>query len=134
MWQYDREGIVVDFRDNAGGNVSQILLEKLSRKLLGYVKARWAEPEPLPYNTVLGPMVALCNERTGSDGDIFCQSWKQLGLGPLIGKRTWGGVIGIDRGRTLVDGGYTTQPEYAFWFLERGWDVEGTGVAPDLEV
>ena len=102
--------------------------------LLRHAKARWAEPEPLPYNTVQGPMVALCNERTGSDGDIFCQSWKQLGLGPLIGKRTWGGVIGIDRSRRLVDGGYTTQPEYAFWFSERGWDIEGSGVDPDIEV
>lgn len=134
LWQAHRDAIIVDVRDNGGGNVSQILLEKLSRKLLGFVKARWAEPEPLPYNTVVGPMVALCNERTGSDGDIFCQSWKQLGLGPLIGKRTWGGVIGIDRGRTLVDGGYATQPEYAFWFTEQGWEVEGHGVAPDIEV
>jgi len=134
LWQASREALIVDVRDNGGGNVSQILLEKLNRKLHGYVKARWAEPEPLPYNTVVGPMVALCNERTGSDGDIFCQSWRQLGLGPLIGKRTWGGVIGIDRSRTLVDGGYTTQPEYAFWFRERGWEVEGNGVDPDIEV
>lgn len=134
LWQVGREGLIVDVRDNGGGNVSQILLSKLNRKLMGFVKARWAEPEALPYNTVVGPLVALCNERTGSDGDIFCQSWKQLGLGPLIGKRTWGGVIGIDRGRNLVDGGYTTQPEYAFWFTEAGWEVEGNGVAPDIEV
>lgn len=134
LWQVGREALIVDARDNGGGNVSQILLSKLNRKLMGFVKARWAEPEALPYNTVVGPLVALCNERTGSDGDIFCQSWKQQGMGPLIGKRTWGGVIGIDRGRTLVDGGYTTQPEYAFWFTEAGWDIEGNGVAPDIEV
>lgn len=134
LWQSGREGLIVDVRDNGGGNVSQILLEKLSRRLIGYVKARWAEPETLPHGTIVGPMVALCNERTGSDGDIFCQSWKQLGLGPLVGVRTWGGVIGIDRSRTLVDGGYTTQPEYAFWFKDRGWEIEGNGVEPDIEV
>jgi tricorn protease len=134
LWQSDREGLIVDVRDNGGGNVSQILLEKLRRQLIGYCKARWAEGEPVPDNVMTGPMVALCNELTGSDGDIFCQSWKQLALGPLIGKRTWGGVVGIDRSKTLVDGGQITQPEYAFWFVDRGWDVEGTGVEPDIEV
>lgn len=134
LWQSDRDGLIVDVRDNGGGNVSQILLEKLRRELVGYCKARWAELEALPNNTMAGPMVCLCNERTGSDGDIFCQSWKQLGLGPLIGQRTWGGVIGIDRSKTLVDGGTVTQPEYAFWFTGRGWDVEGRGVEPDIEV
>jgi tricorn protease len=134
LWQSDRDGLIVDVRDNGGGNVSQILLEKLRRQLVGWCKARWAEAEPLPGNTMVGPMVALCNERTGSDGDIFSQSWKQLGLGPLIGQRTWGGVIGIDRSKTLVDGGTVTQPEYAFWFRDRGWSVEGHGVDPDIEV
>lgn len=134
LWQSDRDALIVDVRDNGGGNVSQILLGKLRRRLIGYCKARWAEPQPIPQNTMDGPLVALCNERTGSDGDIFCQSWRQLGLGPLIGQRTWGGVVGIDRGKSLVDGGYITQPEYAFWFKDRGWDVEGGGVAPDIEV
>jgi len=134
LWQAGREALIVDVRDNGGGNVSQILLGKLRRQLIGYCKARWAEPQPLPPNTVDGPMVALCNERTGSDGDIFCQSWRQLGLGPLIGQRTWGGVVGIDQSKTLVDGGLITQPEYSFWFADRGWDVEGSGVAPDIEV
>ncbi|MEM7247870.1 MAG: S41 family peptidase [Acidobacteriota bacterium] len=134
LFQSHRDGLIVDVRDNGGGNVSQILLGKLRRQLVGYCKARWAEPEPLPSHTMNGPMVALCNERTGSDGDIFCQSWRQLGLGPLIGQRTWGGVIGIDRGKRLLDRGYITQPEYAFWFEDRGWDVEGSGVEPDIPV
>ena len=134
LWQSGREALIVDARDNGGGNVSQILLGKLRRQLIGYCKARWAEPLALPQNTMDGPLVGLCNERTGSDGDIFCQSWRQLGLGPLIGQRTWGGVVGIDRSKTLVDGGFITQPEYAFWFKDRGWEVEGGGVAPDLEV
>lgn len=134
LWQSRRDALIVDVRDNGGGNVSQILLEKLRRELVGACKARWAEVEPFPANTMAGPMVALCNERTGSDGDIFCQSWKQLGLGPLIGTRTWGGVVGIDKSKVLVDGGVVTQPEYAFWFRDRDWGVEGHGVDPDIVV
>jgi tricorn protease len=79
-------------------------------------------------------MVALTNEHAGSDGDIFCHSFKLMGLGPLIGKRTWGGVIGISPRHRLVDGTYTTQPEYANWFKDVGWDIENYGTEPDIEV
>jgi tricorn protease len=79
-------------------------------------------------------MVALTNEHAGSDGDIFCHSFKMMGLGPLIGKRTWGGVIGISPSHKLVDGTMTTQPEYSFWFKDVGWNVENHGADPDIEV
>ena len=79
-------------------------------------------------------MVALTNEHAGSDGDIFSHSFKLMGLGPLIGKRTWGGVIGISPRHTLVDGTRTTQPEFAFWFKDVGWNVENYGTDPDIEV
>jgi tricorn protease len=79
-------------------------------------------------------MVALTNEHAGSDGDIFSHSFKLMGLGPLIGKRTWGGVIGISPRYTLVDGTRTTQPEYAYWFKDVGWNVENYGTDPDIEV
>src|SRR5947199_8314967 len=79
-------------------------------------------------------MVALTDENSGSDGDIFSHSFKLMGLGPLIGKRTWGGVIGISPQHTLVDGTRTTQPEYAFWFKDVGWNVENYGTDPDIEV
>lgn len=82
----------------------------------------------------MGPMVALTNEHAGSDGDIFCHAFKLFGLGPLIGKRTWGGVIGIWPQATLVDGTVTTQPEYACWFEDVGYDVENYGTDPDIEV
>jgi tricorn protease len=79
-------------------------------------------------------MVALTNENAGSDGDIFCHAWKMLKLGPLVGKRTWGGVIGIEPYIPLADGTYTTQPEFSFWFKDVGWGVENYGTDPTIEV
>jgi tricorn protease len=91
--------------------------------------------KPWPNHSVGGPMVALCNEYSGSDGDIFTHSWKELGLGPVVGTRTWGGVIGISPRRPLVDRAITTQPEFAYWFANgTGYDVENQGVMPDIEV
>jgi tricorn protease len=79
-------------------------------------------------------MVAITNEYAGSDGDIFSHNFKQMKLGPLLGKRTWGGVIGIWPRHTLIDGGVTTQPEFSFWFNDVGWKVENYGVDPDIEI
>jgi tricorn protease len=126
--------LLVDVRFNGGGHVSQLLLDKLSRKRLGYDIPRWGKPEPYPSSAVLGPMLALTDENAGSDGDIFSHSFKMMKLGPLVGKRTWGGVIGIDGRGRLVDGSVTTQPEYSFWFHDMGWNVENYGTDPDIEV
>jgi tricorn protease len=134
LWQFNKQGMVIDIRQNAGGHVSQIILAKLQRKALGYCKPRRGELEAYPYQALRGPIVALCDENTGSDGDIFCQAFKDLNLGTLIGKRTWGGVIGIQCDKRLVDGGVLTQPEFAFWFKSRGWNIENNGVEPDIEV
>ncbi|HEX6452582.1 MAG TPA: S41 family peptidase, partial [Trebonia sp.] len=81
-----------------------------------------------------GPVVALADEFAGSDGDIVTAAIRILGLGPVIGARTWGGVIGIDGYRGLVDGTQMTVPGYAFWFGEYSWGVENYGVDPDIEV
>ncbi|MFL5625708.1 MAG: S41 family peptidase, partial [Ktedonobacteraceae bacterium] len=108
--------------------------EKLARRRIGYSFSRWGQPEPYPYESPRGPMVALTNEQAGSDGDIFSHSFKLMGLGPLIGMRTWGGVIGISHNHSLVDGTRTTQPEHAFWFKDVGWNVENYGTDPDIEV
>jgi tricorn protease len=129
-----RGGLVVDVRCNGGGHVSQLLLEKLARRALGFGFSRWGAPETYPRHAVLGPMVAITNEVAGSDGDIFSHAWKMLGLGPLIGMRTWGGVIGISPSHPLADGSLTTQPEYAFWFNDTGYAVENYGTDPDVEV
>jgi tricorn protease len=130
----DRDGLIVDVRFNGGGNVSQLLLEKLARRRLGYDVARWQHLNSYPEEAPLGPMVAIENEYTGSDGDIFSHSFKMMKLGTLIGKRSWGGVIGIFPRYDLMDGGFTTQPEYSFWFKDVGWAVENYGVDPDIEV
>ncbi len=132
--ELDRQGLIVDVRFNTGGHVSQLLLEKLARRRLGYDMQRWGEPIPFPEESAAGPMVALTNEWSGSDGDIFSHTFKLMGLGPLIGKRTWGGVIGINARDSLVDGGVTTQPEFSFWFKDVGWGVENYGTDPDIEV
>ena len=127
-------GLLVDVRYNGGGHVSQLLLEKLSRRRIGYDVPRWGTPHPYPDASVLGPMVAVTNENAGSDGDIFSHCFKLMELGLLIGKRTWGGVIGISPHQMFVDRGGTTQPEYSFWFVDVGWNVENYGTDPDIEV
>lgn len=129
-----REGLIVDVRFNGGGNVSQLILEKLARRRLGYDVPRWGEPVPYPRESVLGPMVAITNEMAGSDGDMFSHAFKLMNLGPLIGKRTWGGVIGINVRDSLVDGGVTTQPEFSIWFQDVGWGIENYGTEPTIEV
>ena len=126
--------LIIDVRFNGGGHVSQLLLEKLARKRLGYDVPRWHAPEAYPRESVMGPMVALTNEYAGSDGDIFSHCFKRMGLGPLIGTRTWGGVIGISPRMELVDGSVTTQPEFSFWFDDVEWGVENYGTDPDREV
>ena len=129
-----RDGLIVDVRYNDGGNVSQLLLEKLARRRIGYDATRWSRLAPYPADSVGGPVVALTNELAGSDGDIFCHAFKLLQLGPLVGKRTWGGVIGIQPSHPLVDGTITTQPEYSTWFEDVGWMVENYGTEPDIDV
>jgi tricorn protease len=132
--EFDRDGLVVDVRFNRGGHVSPLLLEKLARKRVGYDVSRWNTPRPYPPESVRGPMVGLTNQYAGSDGDIFSHCFKLYGLGPLVGKRTWGGVIGIWPRHPLVDGTVTTQPEFSFWFSDVGWRVENYGTDPDYDV
>lgn len=132
--EYDAPALLIDVRWNGGGNVSGLLLNKLARRRLGYDFLRWDTPMPYPSVSPRGPMVTLTNEHAGSDGDIFCHSFKLMGLGPLIGKRTWGGVIGYMRDHKLVDGTVITEPECSFWFKDVGWSVENYGTDPDIEV
>ncbi|HKE64308.1 MAG TPA: S41 family peptidase [Micromonosporaceae bacterium] len=132
--EFDHEALIVDVRFNRGGHVSGLLLQKLARRRLGYGFPRWGVPEPYPDEAARGPMVMLTNEAAGSDGDIVSHAFKQMGLGPLIGRRTWGGVIGIWPRHPLSDGTVTTQPEFAFAFDNVGWGVENYGTDPDIEV
>jgi tricorn protease len=132
--EYDAPALLIDVRWNGGGNVSGLLLNKLARHRLGYDFSRWDAPMPYPLEAPRGPMVALTDEHAGSDGDMFCHSFKLMGLGPLLGKRTWGGVIGYMRDHQLVDGTMITEPECSFWFKDVGWSVENYGTEPDIEV
>ena len=134
LTEFNRAGLIVDVRYNRGGHVSPLLLEKLARKRVGYDVSRYGPPVPYPPESVGGPIVALTNQFAGSDGDIFSHCFKLYKLGPLVGKRTWGGVIGINPSHALVDGTITTQPEFSFWFVDVGWGVENHGTDPDYDV
>jgi tricorn protease len=130
----DRDALIVDVRYNRGGHVSQLLLEKVARKRIGYNMMRWGKPDPYPSDSPAGPLVALTNEHAGSDGDIFSHCFKLMGIGTLVGTRTWGGVVGIWPRHALADGSETTQPEFSFWFADVGWGVENYGTDPEIEV
>jgi tricorn protease len=134
LTEFDCDALIVDVRYNRGGHVSALLLEKLARKRVGYDVSRWTPPFPYPEESVPGPIVAVTNQFAGSDGDIFSHCFKLYGLGPLVGMRTWGGVIGINPRHRLVDGTETTQPEFSFWFTDAGWGVENYGTDPTHEV
>ncbi|MEL6382483.1 MAG: S41 family peptidase, partial [Cyanobacteria bacterium J06626_18] len=129
-----KQGLIVDVRFNRGGHVSQLILEKLARQRIGYDVPRWEQPDPYPSDSMLGPIVAVTNEHAGSDGDIFSHCFKLMKIGPLIGTRTWGGVIGISPRHYLVDSSIVTQPEYSFWFEDVGWQVENYGTDPDIPI
>ncbi|MEJ2859466.1 MULTISPECIES: S41 family peptidase [unclassified Saccharothrix] len=130
-----REAVVLDVRENGGGHTSQLVVEKLARKVIGWSVARgYTTADSYPADAPRGPVVAIADEFAGSDGDIVNVAIKQLGIGPVVGTRTWGGVIGIDMRYDLVDGTVVTQPRYASWFEGAGWSVENHGVDPDVEV
>ncbi|WP_406363618.1 S41 family peptidase [Streptomyces sp. NBC_01579] len=129
-----REGLVVDVRENRGGHTSQLVVEKLARRIVGWDLPRGMQPYSYPGDAPRGPVVAVANEFSGSDGDIVNAAIKALGIGPVVGTRTWGGVVGIDSRYRLVDGTLVTQPKYAFWLEGYGWGVENHGVDPDVEV
>lgn len=133
--QIARPGLIIDVRYNGGGHVSQLLIQKLAVERMGYVRSRWRSvATPYPRGAKNGPIVGLTNERAGSDGDIFSQVFKLSGLGPLVGRRTWGGTVGIRLNHRLIDGGLTTQPEFAHWFKEVGFGLENHGTEVDIDV
>jgi tricorn protease len=130
-----RDALIVDVRGNRGGHTSQLIVEKLARRIIGWKLPRHLRPYSYPQEARRGPLVAITDEFAGSDGDIVTAAIKTLGLGPVIGTRTWGGVVGIDgSGHGLVDGTRITVPRYASWFTDFGWSVENYGVDPDTEV
>jgi tricorn protease len=133
--QIRKQGMIIDDRNNGGGFVSEMILERLRRVLVGLGTARNTEAiGTYPSQVFYGPMACLINQYSASDGDIFPYYFKKYGLGPLIGTRTWGGVVGIRGYSPLVDGGYVTRPEFGTYSLEDKWVIEGHGVDPDIEL
>jgi tricorn protease len=133
--QTRKEGLIVDVRGNGGGNVSAMIIERLRRELLATGFNRTSEAaSTYPQVMFNGHMVALLNETSASDGDIFPAMFKKAGLGKLIGKRSWGGVIGITSYGPLIDGGQVNVPQFGFASPEGEWVIEGYGVEPDIEV
>jgi tricorn protease len=133
--QLDKEGLVVDVRANGGGNVSRMLIERLRRKTLGLNYFRTNDyPTTYPDSPAPNAMVAILNENSSSDGDIFPYMFREAGLGTLVGKRSWGGVVGISNRGGLIDGGGVSVPEFGMLNLKGEWVIEGYGVDPDIEV
>jgi tricorn protease len=130
------DALIVDVRGNRGGHVSELVVEKLARRVLGWDVPRGLMPATYPQDAPRGPVVALSDEFAGSDGDIVTAAIRALRLGPVVGTRTWGGVIGIDGmgGHMLVDGTAITVPRYATWIDGYGWNLENRGAEPDVEV
>lgn len=128
------EGVIADVRFNHGGHTSQLVVERLARKVVGWDFSRWCEsPTTYPQNAVRGPIVMVTNQWAGSDGDIVSAVTQAMGYATVVGERSWGGVVGIDGRFDLVDGTSVTQPRYAGWYGDYGWGVENHGVDPDIE-
>jgi tricorn protease len=137
-WYYPqlrKEAMIIDVRANGGGNVSRMLIERLRRKVLALNYSRTNDDaNTYPDGAFIGPMVALLDENSASDGDIFPAMFREAGLGPLIGKRSWGGVVGITNRGQLIDGGVVNVPESGLASKTGEWIIEGYGVDPDIEV
>jgi tricorn protease len=133
--QLRRDGLIIDVRSNGGGNVSPMIIERLRREIAMFTVARNATVNIDPSGMHLGPKVALADQFSASDGDIFTYRFQHYGLGPVIGQRTWGGVVGIRGTLPLLDGGYLNRPEFSRFDTEaREWVMEGVGVEPDIVV
>ena len=132
--QAHKDAIIVDERFNGGGQVADYYIDILKRPLSSMWAMRYGADLKMPAASIQGPRALLIDETAGSGGDLFPWMWRQAGLGPIIGKRTWGGLVGTLGFPVLLDGGSITAPNLAFWTPETGWDVENEGVPPDIEV
>ncbi len=133
--QLRKKALIIDMRGNGGGNVSPQLIERLRREIVMVDIARNTAPSPDPFDMHIGPKVCLLNEFSASDGDLFPFRFRHYKLGKLIGKRSWGGVIGIRGTLPLLDGGYLNKPEFAGYSIDgKTWPIENHGVDPDIVV
>jgi tricorn protease len=133
--QTDKDAMIVDVRSNGGGNVSPMIIERLRRDLVLVDIVRNGTPQTNPGAMILGPKVLLADEFSASDGDLVTYRFKAYKMGPVIGKRTWGGVVGIRGTLPLLDGGVLNRPEFSRYdVVGKTWAIEGVGVEPDILV
>ena len=133
--QLDKKALIIDDRMNGGGNVSPMILERLQREVYRMSMSRWGgKNDPVPNQAFYGPKVCLIDKYSSSDGDLFPYGFRQLGLGKLIGKRSWGGIVGISGSRPYLDGQDMRTPFFTSYSLDGEWIIEGHGVDPDIEV
>ena len=134
--QTDKDAVIIDERFNGGGKAADYIVERLGRPLANYWSTRWGleKDYTTPANAIFGPKVMIINELAGSGGDYLPWAFRRAKLGPIVGKRTWGGLVGIGGYPPRIDGGMVTAPHFAFWTPEGQWEVENRGVPPDVEV
>jgi tricorn protease len=132
--QLGREAVVLDERFNGGGSVADYVIDLLDRPLLSYWATREGKIFTTPNASIFGPKVMIINELAGSGGDAMPLFFRRRGLGKLVGKRTWGGLVGIYDNPVLMDGGFVSAPRLAIFSPDGEWEVENEGVAPDVEV
>ena len=134
--QQDRKGVIVDERNNGGGSIADYMIDVMARKPYGYFNSRANDRRPwtAPLAAIYGPKVMLINERAGSGGDMLPYMFKMRKLGPLVGTKTWGGLVGTWDTPRFIDGGRMVAPRGGFFNLDGQWEVEGEGIAPDIEV
>jgi tricorn protease len=132
--QQDKDGAVIDERYNQGGMVADYIVNELDRKVMGYFARRDGKTFTSPIVGIYGPKVMIVNESSGSGGDALPYYFKLLEIGPIIGTRTWGGLVGTTGFPSTIDGGGITAPNLAFYDLNGRWAVENEGVTPDIEV
>jgi tricorn protease len=132
--QAQKDAVIVDERFNGGGSYADYYIDILRRPAISYWAMRYGDDMKTPTASIQGPKAMLIDETAGSGGDMLPWMFQNLKMGPLIGKRTWGGLVGILGFPVLMDGGTITAPNFAIWTPEQGWVVENVGVAPDIEV
>jgi tricorn protease len=132
--QSDREAVIVDERHNGGGSIADYYIDILRRPYVSHWAMRYGEDLSAPRGAVLGPEVMLIDETAGSGGDLLPWMFRKFGLGKLVGRPTWGGLVGILGFPELMDGGFVTAPNIAIWTEDEGFTVENVGVPPDIEV
>ena len=132
--QTNMDGIIVDVRYNSGGWMPSLFVDRLAKKITSMWGRRYGRAVQFPMNAPKGHLACVINAYAGSGGDAFPYLFRHAGLGPLIGKRTWGGLVGMNRNVPLMDGGYCTIPSVGFFDVDGEWAVENVGVPPDIEV